>query len=515
MFSHKQKFDFKELFTFEMANNHQGSVAHGKKIIKEMATIAKEFDLKAAVKLQLRELDSFIHPDYRDKKDIKHIPRFLSTALTREQFKDLVEAGRGAELLTMATPFDELSVDFLNELNIEIIKVASCSAHDWPLLEKIASAGKPVIASVGGLTLKEVDRVVSFFEHRGVDFALMHCVAIYPTPAEKLCLNQIELMRDRYPHLTIGFSTHEPPENTSAIALAYAKGARIFEKHVGVPTETIKLNAYSANPVQVRNWVAAFHEAKKSVGEGERVIEDAERADLQSLMRGVFTNGPITKDQMITRQDVFFAMPYLGDPHMRSGRFKEGFIANRDYKEGEPINRGVEPPRPTKKDVIYNTIHEVKAMLNQARIPLSHDFQVEISHHYGLEKFHETGCVIIDVINREYGKKLIIQLPGQYHPVHYHKLKDETFQVLSGSMEVGVDGQTKLLTRGDIIWVPRGVWHSFRSDTGVIFEEISTTANDASGDSYYVDKAIASLERHMRKTKLNNWGRHQFDSLPD
>jgi len=507
------QFDFKNLFTFEMANNHQGSVAHGKKIISEMAAIAKEFHLKASVKLQFRNLDTFIHPDHRDKKDAKHIPRFLSTALSREDFKSLVDATRAAGLYTMATPFDETSVDMLNDLGVEIIKVASCSAHDWPLLEKIASVGKPVIVSVGGLTFKEIDRVVSFFDHRGTDFALMHCVAIYPTPPEKLALSQIELMKERYPHITIGFSTHEPPQNTSAIALAYAKGARIFEKHVGVPTDTIKLNAYSANPHEVREWVRSYQQAVASIGEGERVIEEAEKEDLRTLMRGVYAAHPIAKGSVISRNDVFFAMPFLGGEHMKSGRFQEGFVADRDYAKNEAIDRGIEPKRPTKKDIIYSAVHEVKAMLNKARIPLSHDFKVEISHHYGLERFDEVGCVIVDVINREYAKKLIIQLPGQFHPIHYHKLKDETFQVLAGSMEADVEGKKRMLYPGDTLWVPRGVWHSFKTDEGVVFEEISTTAQETAGDSYYIDKTIAALDRAARKTRLNNWGRHQFDNL--
>ncbi len=506
------RFDFNNLFTFEMANNHQGDVLHGKKIVEAMSKIAKEFNIRAAVKLQFRNLDTFIHPDYRKRTDVKHIPRFLSTELSKKEFKTLVDAVREEGLFTMATPFDEVSVDFLTDLGVEIIKVASCSAHDWPLLEKIAAVGKPVIASVGGLTLPEIDRVVSFFEHRGTDFALMHCVAVYPTPSEKLSLEQIALMKERYPQLTVGFSTHEPPENTTAIALAYAKGARIFEKHVGVPTKTITLNSYSANPEQARAWVASFVEAVKSIGEGERVIEEAERVDLKSLIRGVYARKPIKKGQKLKTSDVFFAMPFQGDEQMKSGRFREGFVADKNYKKNEALNRSIEPVRPTKKDIVYGTVREVKAMLNKARIPLSHDFMVEISHHYGLEKFNETGCVIIDCVNREYAKKLIIQLPGQFHPVHYHKLKDETFQVLSGSMVANIEGKERTLYPGDTLWVPRGVWHSFHSDTGVIFEEISTTAYDMMGDSYYVDKKIAATPREVRKTKLNNWGRYQFEN---
>ena len=130
------KFNFDGLFTFEMANNHQGSLEHGKRIIREAAAAAKEHDVRAAVKLQLRELDSFIHPAFRERKDVKHIPRFLSTRLSREDSRELVEETRRNGMYTMATPFDEPSVDFLNSLGVEIIKVASCSAQDWLFCKK-------------------------------------------------------------------------------------------------------------------------------------------------------------------------------------------------------------------------------------------------------------------------------------------------------------------------------------------------------------------------------------------
>ena len=102
---------FDNLFIFEMANSHQGSVEHGIDIIREMGRIARRHNIRAAVKLQYRELDSFIHPDYKGRTDIKHIPRFESTRLMPEQFNRLVEAIREEGLIPMSKPFDDQSVD--------------------------------------------------------------------------------------------------------------------------------------------------------------------------------------------------------------------------------------------------------------------------------------------------------------------------------------------------------------------------------------------------------------------
>ena len=136
---------FENLFIFEMANSHQGSVEHGINIIKEMGRITRKYYIKAAVKLQYRHLDSFIHPDFKGRQDVPHIPRFESTKLNYNQFSQLVEAMRHEGLITMSTPFDEKGVSWCCDQGLDIIKVASCSAMDWPLLEEVAKANKPII----------------------------------------------------------------------------------------------------------------------------------------------------------------------------------------------------------------------------------------------------------------------------------------------------------------------------------------------------------------------------------
>lgn len=511
MFLKKEKFDFNDLFIFEMANNHQGLVEHGIRIIDAVAEIAKRRGIRGAVKLQFRDLDTFIHPDFRDSKENKHISRFLSTRLNEQQFGTLVAEIKKQSLISMCTPFDEISVDTIERLGIEVIKIGSCSAQDWPLLERMAHSGKPVICSTGGLAIKDIDKIVSFFQKRAVHFALMHCVAVYPAKNDSLHLNQIEVIRNRYPDTTIGFSTHEDPSNLNPIRIAYAKGARMFEKHVGLPAEGITLNAYSATPEQVDFWIGAYQEAREACGhEGERIISEKETGDLVSLMRGVYARNEIKKDAPIMRADIFFAMP-LQEGQLVSGRWQEGIIANRDYQVNEALVASLRPDTQSKKEIIYHAIHAVRGMLNAARIPLSHEVSVEISHHYGIENFHQYGCTLVECFNREYAKKIIIQLAGQWNPVHYHKKKDETFHLLQGNLEVEIDGRKKMLEPGDTLWVPRGVLHAFGTGTGVIFEEISTTSFD--NDSFYADRIIASMPREDRKTKLLNWGRHQLEKI--
>ena len=114
---------------------------------------------------------------------------------------------------------------------------------------------------------------------------------------------------------------------------------------------------------------------------------------------------------------------------------------------------------------------------------------------------------MITVLNREYAKKILVQLPGQKHPAHYHKKKEETFIVLWGSITVYLEGKPFNLQPGETLTVHRGVWHSFESEEGCVFEEISTVA--LADDSFYRDEKINRMDRSERKTLVDHWGRFQ------
>ena len=494
-------FDFRQLFIFDLANNHQGDLEHGLAIIHGVGTVARQAGIRAAFKFQFRDLDTFIHPDYKERQDVKHIPRFLATRLGPNEWMTLTKAVRAAGMLTICTPFDEPSVDHIVELGIDIIKIASCSAGDRPLLGRAASVGKPMVVSTAGLTGSQIDNLVSFLEFKHAHFALMHCVAVYPTSMEKMQLNQISMLKSRYPRIPIGFSTHEAPENLTPIGLAYAKGAELFERHVGLEERGHKINAYSSTPEQIAAWLEAYREAVSTCGGTGRAPAPVEEAtSLRSLMRGVYAQRPISKGAALSREDVFFAMP-LTEDQLPSGQFFAGMRADRDYAVNDLIHEGLDDSKPPDSETIYQILLQVKGMLNMARIFIGRESAVEISHHYGLTRFREFGAVIITCINRAYCKKLVIQLPRQKHPYHFHKQKEETFQLLYGDLHVERDGRKYDLQPGDTILVEPEQWHKFSTLNGAIFEEVSTT--HFTNDSFYDDRQIKKLPVDARKTHIS------------
>ncbi|MFQ6034724.1 MAG: N-acetylneuraminate synthase family protein [Sedimentisphaerales bacterium] len=491
------------LFIFEMANNHMGDVEHGLRIIKQIYEVCKGFSFNFGFKLQYRHLDTFIHANFRARTDFKYVKRFSNTRLEPHQLKALQDEMNKLGFVTICTPFDERSVDLIEEHDFDVIKVGSCSFTDWPLLERIVRTNKPIIISTAGATLGDIDKVVSFFEHRDKDFALMHCVGQYPTADAHLQLNQISLLKQRYPQVSVGYSTHESPDNVDAIKMAIAAGATIFEKHVGVPTGQIHLNAYSATPEQIQQWLQAANHAFEMCGVSDKRPEfsEAEMSSLLSLRRGVFAKRPIKMGERIEPADVFFAIPvHEGQITANDMSKYTEFYAETDIE----VNAAVLASNTTKREIrekVYNIVQRVKEFVRKSGVVIPPKVDLEISHHYGIDLFDKFGLTMLTVVNREYCKKLVILLPQQEHPEQYHKQKEETFNILYGNVWLNVDGSTRHCKAGEVVTVEAGVKHSFGTDTGVIIEEISST--HYVDDSYYTDPVI--MQNGHRKTLLTYW----------
>lgn len=355
---------FDELFVLELANNHLGDVQRGLKIIGNYAQVVRFNNVRAAIKLQLRDVDSFIHQDFRQRDDIRYIKKTLDTRLRPEDFAALVKAVREASCIPMATPFDESSVDFCCELGIPILKIASSDCNDWVLIEKIAKTKKPVVVSTGGSSLKDIDDLVTFFDNRHIPLAINHCVSLYPSEDSDLELNQIDFLHRRYPNHTIGFSTHEHCDWTSSMLIAYAKGARTFERHVDIQTEGMAVSPYCSVPEQIDTWFKAFHRAKRmcgAPGTQKRLPPQKEIAYLDSLVRGVYARRDLPIGHVLQDADVYLAVP-----------LQQGQISCRELMRGEVILKAVPKDQPIMIDAIdspYANIPSLTELIYHRGLP--------------------------------------------------------------------------------------------------------------------------------------------------
>jgi N-acetylneuraminate synthase len=254
------------------------------------------------------------------------------------------------------------------------------------------------------------------------------------------------------------------------------------------------------DPAQTEAWVEAALRMREIRGAGkDKAIPPEEVRSLHQLTRGTFARRRIAQGEAMARDDVFFAMP-CGEGQTTSGEFVDTMVASRDYEEGEPLT---ESRSRGSVEVMREAIHDARGMLSEAGIEVGSKFEIELSHHHGPQQFRRFGAVIINLLNREYCKKLIVVLPGQHHPGHFHKVKEETFHVLHGELDLYLDGKVQHLTAGDMQLIERGQNHEFRSETGCIIEEISTT--HVQRDSHYADRRIAARDPMARKTVVEAW----------
>jgi sialic acid synthase SpsE len=316
MISKEDKRIFENLFVLELANNHLGSVDRGLMIINDFSKVIRKNNIKAAIKLQLRDSNSFIHSSFKGNKSLRYISKTEATFLKNDNFKTLVQEIKKCGAIAMATPFDEPSVDLCEYFDFPIIKIASSDINDWPLIEKIASTRRPVIASTGGAYEKDLDDLVLFFKSRRIPLAINHCVSLYPCEDEQLCLDQIDYLKNKFPSNIIGFSTHEYNDWSSSMLISYAKGARTWERHIDIDFDEKIVSPYCSKPEQIDSWFQAFHKAVAMTGgvsNRRRVITPQESKYLDSLVRGVYAKRDIEVGyEILSNQfdtDFYLAIP--------------------------------------------------------------------------------------------------------------------------------------------------------------------------------------------------------------
>jgi N-acetylneuraminate synthase len=485
------------LIVWEMANNHDGSLEKACRIVDALAPIKKEYDkFYFAIKLQRRDIDTFIHPDFKTDYNVANVKRFMDTRMQNEDFLKLCSYIKERGFMLGITPFDENSVDFIKQCNVDFVKVASCCANEWGLLDRISDWDKLIIASTGGLNWDEIDNLYNFLKHKGSNFSLLHCCGIYPAPPRYMNLDVISKMKRRY-DVPIGFSDHSSAGTMDAARIAVGKGAGIIERHIKLDQG----NSYSIIPDEAKIYVEFIDMAMQYCGDDLKNIPEEERESLRALKRGVWASKDVSKGSDIKHGDIFFAFPNHRNQLLAEeyGAYRSHVSASVDYKKNDPILDHDDSKDKIRLVRLY--FHQAKGMMAEAGIVLNSKCTAELCHHYGFDKFKEYGAVIVDVINRQYCKKYIIMLPNQKYLNHVHHSKEETFRVLFGNLTVKLEDDIHELKKGDDILVDRYRAHEFwTDDKGAIFEEISTT--HVVGDSYYKDTEVYKLDPMERKTSI-------------
>lgn len=210
----------------EIGINHEGSFEKAKKMIKDAYESGAE-----CVKFQCHIVeDEMVKNDIvpiNAKKSIWDIMK--KSSFKEKEERELKSYTESLGMIYLSTPFSRNAADRLERMRVSAYKIGSGECNNYPLVEHIASFGKPIILSTGMNDLKSITKSVKILKKSGVEHALLHCTSMYPTPYEKVRLGAIKDLQNNFPNTPVGLSDHSLGNYTSFAGVAL--GCSIIEKH--------------------------------------------------------------------------------------------------------------------------------------------------------------------------------------------------------------------------------------------------------------------------------------------
>jgi N-acetylneuraminate synthase len=299
----------------EMSGNHNGSLERALKIVA-----AASDSNASAIKLQTytpdtMTLDSDLpHFKISDPKSLwygRRLYDLYGEAATPWEWHEAIFAkAREYGLVPFSTPFDATSVEFLEELNVGLYKIASFENTDLPLIAEVAKTGKPMIISIGLATLEEIEEAVSTAEDNGCrEYALLKTTSAYPAEPHEANLATISKLKEHF-GCTVGISDHTLGIGVSIAAVAL--GATVIEKHLTLDRQDGGVDsAFSTTPAEFKSMVFEGNKAKQAVG---NVFFGPTDREVDSLMfrRSIFFTRDLEPGSVIGRGDVTTLRPGNG-----------------------------------------------------------------------------------------------------------------------------------------------------------------------------------------------------------
>jgi pseudaminic acid synthase len=323
----------------EMSGNHNQTLENALKIIETAAKCGAD-----AIKLQTYTADTITinHRgglfDINDPKSLWHkrnLYELYQEAHTPwEWHKAMFDCAKDNGIICFSTPFDDTAVDFLENLNAPVHKIASFENNHFPLLKKVAKTGKPVIMSTGASDLANLAEAVDILYDNGCqDLVLLKCTSNYPATPENSNLLTIPHLRDLF-KCEIGLSDHTMGIGVPCAAVTL--GATVVEKHFCLSRADGGVDsAFSLEPDELKSLVIETKRAWQSLGVVQYNVQDAEKKSLL-FKRSIYVVKDINVGEPFTEENIRIIRPGGG---MHPKYFEEilNRVSVKSYKRGEPL----------------------------------------------------------------------------------------------------------------------------------------------------------------------------------
>ena len=331
----------KPVFTIaEMSGNHNGSLDRALEIVDAVATTGAD-----ALKIQTYTADTLTidsdEPPFHVKGDHdlwggRNLYSLYEEAHTPWEWHEAIfDRARSHGLIPFSTPFDPTSVEFLENLGVELYKTASAEIVDIPLLREVARTGKPVIVSTGMATLSEIDAAVTAMRDAGCSqLVLLACTAAYPALPEEARLGNIQALRQAF-DVPVGLSDH-----TLGIGVAVgaaALGAVAIEKHMTLDRASGGVDAdFSLTPEEFAALVTSAEQARVAVQSGVSFGPTEQEKAVLALRRSLYVVADVRRGEPVTAENVRSIRPAGGLAAVEFDRVA-GRVFTQDVRRGTPL----------------------------------------------------------------------------------------------------------------------------------------------------------------------------------
>ncbi len=302
--------DQSPLVIAEIGINHGGSL----KVAKEMARLAAASGcemVKHQTHIVADEMTDEAKSIFPPNADVSIWEVMERCALSKDDEIALKEYIESLGMIFISTPFSRAAADFLNDIDVPAFKIGSGEADNLPLIRHIAAFGKPVIMSTGMQTIDSVRASVQILEDAGIEYALLECTNLYPSPPEIVSLKGVTELQKAFPNAVVGFSDHSigPEMALASVAL----GACILERHYTDTRYRIGPDiACSMDPAELRLLIdrsreihTALHNDKQRTGPEEDVYAFARAS--------VVADRDLPAGHVITDTDIWARRPGSGE----------------------------------------------------------------------------------------------------------------------------------------------------------------------------------------------------------
>ena len=327
---------YKPLVIFELGINHNGSLNLAKKIVDAAIKAGAEI-IKHQTHIPNDEMSleaKKIVPINANKNIYDLIKKCSLNEIEELKLKDYIEK-KGA--IFLSTPFSRKAVDRLVKFKVKAFKIGSGECNNYPLVDYIASFGKPIILSTGMNNLNSIIKSIKILKKRKVQYAILHTTNLYPTLHREVRLNALNEMKKKFPNTVIGLSDHTEDNYTSYAAIAL--GASIIEKHfIDKNSRKGPDVGASVNTEQMINLLKGVDLIHKAMPGGIKPIL-REKKTAKFAFASVVSNANIKKDDILDKNNIWVRRPGNGDYRAEEYYLLLGKKVKRNIKKNTQIKK--------------------------------------------------------------------------------------------------------------------------------------------------------------------------------